>query len=144
MSNEYKLKVKVLNCMAKLPSYSKEGDSGFDLSASEEAMLMPGDIRVIQTGLAFEIQDGMEIQIRPRSGLSSKTKLRVIFGTVDSGYRGEVGIIVENTGHTPYTIKLGDRIAQGVLAPVNKAIIEEVVELTESNRGSKGYGSSGV
>ncbi|EJV42107.1 dUTP diphosphatase [Bacillus toyonensis] len=153
-----------------LPKYAKPGDSGFDLVAAEDMIIEPGQTKVIPTGLAFELPPGYEMQIRPRSGMSRKTKLRVVLGTIDSGYRGEVGVIVDNNNdkgphmtrgiwtidgkdlyevheemdsHT-YIIRKGDRIAQGVIAPVETAHFVEVDELSDSERGTGGFGSTGV
>lgn len=80
-----------------LPKYAKTGDSGFDLVAAEDTVIWPGETKVVPTGLAFEIPPGYELQVRPRSGMTRNTKLRVVLGTVDSGYRGEVGVLVDNT-----------------------------------------------
>ncbi|PGA79612.1 dUTP diphosphatase [Bacillus wiedmannii] len=145
-----------------LPKYAKPGDSGFDLVAAEDTIIGPGRTKVIPTGLGFEIPPGYELQVRPRSGISRKTFLRVVLGTVDSGFRGEVGVIVSNTSYlgnsitlgindenkiyasVKYEIKKGDRIAQGVIAPVVTAHFEEVDELSNSERGVGGFGSTGV
>lgn len=102
------------------------------------------------TGLAFEIPPGYELQVRPRSGMTRNTKLRVVLGTVDSGYRGEVGVLVDNTeipkatNMQAHVIEKGTRIAQGVIVPVITAHFEEVDELSDSERGSGGFGSTGV
>ncbi|PEF71697.1 MULTISPECIES: dUTP diphosphatase [Bacillus cereus group] len=164
------VKVKRLHEDAVIPKYAKPGDSGFDLVAIEDVIIEPGETKVIPTGLAFEISNGYEMQVRPRSGISRKTKLRVVLGTIDSGYRGEVGVIVDNTWQdtnreTPrfqlsdgrseysggayyvkgtYKIHKGDRIAQGVLTVVGHTTFEEVEELSESERGEGGYGSTGT
>jgi len=166
------VKIKKLSEHAVIPKYAKQGDSGFDLVAIEDVIIEPGKTAKIPTGLAFEIPEGYELQVRPRSGITSKTKLRVQFGTVDSGFRGEVNVSVDNISamdlneYTPlkdiqgelvysnsmfdsdfggtYLIKKGDRIAQGVIAPVIHAAFEEVDELSESERGENGFGSSGV
>ncbi|PGT05086.1 dUTP diphosphatase [Bacillus cereus] len=145
-----------------LPKYAKPGDAGFDLVAAEDVIIEPGETKVIPTGLGFEIPPGYELQIRPRSGISRKTFLRVVLGTVDSGFRGEVGVIVGNTSYpgnsitlgindeheiyksVKYEIKKGDRIAQGVIAPVVTAHFVEVDELSENDRGIGGFGSTGV
>ncbi|HDX9654324.1 TPA: deoxyuridine 5'-triphosphate nucleotidohydrolase [Bacillus wiedmannii] len=155
-----------------LPRYAKPGDSGFDLVAAEDTIIWPGETKVVQTGLAFEIPPGYELQVRPRSGMSRKTKLRVVLGTIDSGYRGEVGVIVDNASIVEYAsqprfataisagdndfnitkpvkyevikISKGDRIAQGVIAPVVTAHFEEVDKLSESDRGTGGFGSTGT
>ncbi|MDR4408182.1 dUTP diphosphatase [Bacillus anthracis] len=133
-----------------LPKYAKPGDAGFDLVAAEDTIIWPGETKVVPTGLAFEIPPGYEMQVRPRSGITRNTKLRVVLGTVDSGYRGEVGVLVDNT-ETPkssnmqaHVIEKGTRIAQGVIAPVITAHFEEVDELSHSERGTNGYGSTGT
>ncbi|WMY18253.1 dUTP diphosphatase (plasmid) [Bacillus tropicus] len=133
-----------------LPKYAKLGDSGFDLVAAEDTIIWPGETKVVPTGLAFEIPSGYELQVRPRSGITRNTKLRVVLGTVDSGYRGEVGVLVDNTERPislnmqAHVIEKGTRIAQGVIAPVITAHFEEVDELSDSERGTNGYGSTGV
>ncbi|MEC2943389.1 dUTP diphosphatase [Bacillus cereus] len=133
-----------------LPQYAKPGDSGFDLVAAEDTIIWPGETKVVQTGLAFEIPPGYELQVRPRSGMTRNTKLRVILGTVDSGYRGEVGVLVDNTeipkvaNMQAQVIEKGTRIAQGVIAPVITANFVEVDELSDSVRGKGGFGSTGV
>lgn len=142
------LKVKRLHPDAIIPKYAKTGDSGFDLVAIEDTVIAPTQTRLIKTGIAIEIPEGFEMQIRPRSGTSLNTQLRVANapGTVDSGFRGECCIILQNTniGGTIAIVKKGDRIAQGVICPVIHATIEEVEDLTETERGSSGFGSSGI
>ncbi|PHC21693.1 dUTP diphosphatase [Bacillus wiedmannii] len=134
----------------KLPKYAKPGDSGFDLVAAEDTIIWPGETKVVQTGLAFEIPPGYELQVRPRSGMTRNTKLRVVLGTVDSGYRGEVGVLVDNNERPislnmkAHVIEKGTRIAQGVIAPVLTAHFVEVDELTDSERGKGGFGSTGT
>lgn len=142
-----------------LPRYAKPGDSGFDLVAAEDTIIWPGETKVVQTGLAFEIPPCYELQVRPRSGMTRNTKLRVVLGTVDSGYRGEVGVIVDHIMSkdlgvrfdkekqefvSASVIEKGTRIAQGVIAPVVTAHFVEVDELSDSERGTDGYGSTGV
>lgn len=133
-----------------LPKYAKPGDSGFDLVAAEDTVIWPGETKVVPTGLAFEIPPGYELQVRLRSGISGNTKLRVILGTVDSGFRGEVGVIVDNNEKAlgvnmkAHIIERGTRIAQGVIAPVITAHFIEVDELSDSERGNRGFGSTGV
>lgn len=142
-----KLKVKRINSSSSIPNYAHEGDSGFDLSSAIDLTLFAGETKAIPTGLAFGIPEGYEIQIRPRSGLSSTTKLRVVLGTVDQNYSGEIRVILENSDSNnvgKIKITKGMKIAQAVLAPVARASFEEVAELEESNRGTKGFGSTGV
>ncbi|MFJ8266792.1 dUTP diphosphatase [Peribacillus asahii] len=95
------VKIKKISEHAVIPKYAKQGDSGFDLVAIEDVVIEPGETKKIPTGLAFEIPQGYELQVRPRSGITSKTKLRVQLGTVDAGYRGEVSVIVDNIAPIP-------------------------------------------
>ncbi|PEF77680.1 dUTP diphosphatase [Bacillus toyonensis] len=141
-----KLRVKIKRVKdVKLPKYAKTGDSGFDLVAAEDTVIWPGETKVVQTGLAFEIPPGYELQVRPRSGMTRNTKLRVALGTVDSGYRGEVGVLVDNTeipislNMKAHVVERGTRIAQGVIAPVETAHFVEVDELSDSERGIGGF-----
>ncbi|WP_102271329.1 dUTP diphosphatase [Cytobacillus massiliigabonensis] len=97
MANTLKVKIKRLHADAVIPQYAREGDAGFDLVAVEDVIIEPGETALVKTGLAFELPHGYEMQVRPRSGVTLKTKLRVQLGTVDAGYRGEVGVIVDNT-----------------------------------------------
>lgn len=138
-----KLGIKRSDESVKIPKYAYEGDAGFDLSANESVTIAPGETKLIDTGLSFNIPRGYELQVRPRSGLSLKSKLRIANSpaTIDSNFRGVVKIIAENTGHRPIFIEKGDRIAQAVLSIVFTAeFVEE--ELEDSTRGSKGFGSS--
>ncbi|WCS66612.1 dUTP diphosphatase [Bacillus phage 0105phi7-2] len=127
-----------------LPKYARKFDAGFDLVAAEDVVIKPGETKVVPTGLAFEIPPGYELQIRPRSGMSRETKLRVVLGTIDSGYRGEIGVIADNNFDLPYIVHAGMRIAQGVIAPVVTAHFVEVDKLSDSERGNYGFGSTGV
>lgn len=131
-----------------IPSRASLGSSGFDLRAaiSDEVVLAPGAFTMISTGFCFEIPMGMEVQVRSRSGLAAKHGIMVLNspGTVDSDYRGEVKVILINLGSEPYTIHPGERIAQAVpmMVPV-EAVFVEVPELSSSERGDGGFGSSG-
>jgi len=139
--------------------YKQPGDAGCDVSAclSAPITLKPGERALIPTGLAFAIQDGFECQIRSRSGLALKSGIMVLNspGTIDAGYRGEVGVVLLNTNKQEYwegirecskdlTIAHGDRIAQLVFAPVTEAVFQEQTELPDSKRGTGGFGSTGV
>lgn len=139
------IKIKKLNDNAVVPQYQTEGAAGFDFHSTEEKLIMPGETALISTGLSVELPLDVELQVRPRSGMSAKSKVRVANspGTIDSDYRGEIKIILDNTGLSPYTINVGDRIAQGVLAPVLRAEFEVVTELGDTERGAGGFGSSG-
>ncbi len=132
-----------------LPEYSKSGDAGKDVRASEGFTLHPGDTRIINTGLYVAIPEGYEIQVRPRSGLSVNTKLRVANspGTIDSNFRGELCVIMDNIGGDSIIIRKGDRIGQLVLAvvPVWDWVVADSVEtLGNTNRGANGFGSTGI
>ena len=131
-----------------LPSYAKDGDAGMDVRAAETIEIQPGAAVLVPTGLKVAIPDGYEIQVRPRSGLSLKTPLRIANapGTIDAGYRDEICIIAQNTSKdTSYTVEKGDRIAQFVLQEIPKMVFEQVesVQGLGSNRGG-GFGSTGV
>jgi dUTP pyrophosphatase len=165
------VKIKKLHPDAVIPQYAREMDAGFDLVAVEDVLVAPGESVKVPTGLAFALPEGFELQVRPRSGISVKTKLRLSNapGTIDAGYRGEVAILVDNTREASrtyknvcldasekevtvdqevdthsYLIKKGDRLAQGVIAIVPVAQFEVVDELDETERGTGGFGSSGI
>lgn len=131
-----------------LPGYETEGASGLDLRAAvrEPLTLHPGEIRLVPTGLAVSIPRGYEGQIRPRSGLALKHGIGMVNapGTIDSDYRGEIGLILVNWGREPFVVRRGDRIAQMVLAAVVKAEVVEVDALEATARGDGGFGHSGV
>jgi dUTP pyrophosphatase len=128
-----------------LPSYSHPRDAGMDLFSYETYILKPGERRLFKTGLKVEIQEGYEMQIRPRSGLALNHGVTVLNtpGTIDAGYRGEVGVILINHGEEVYSIGKGDKIAQAVISSVKRAVLEEVEKLEESSRGEGGFGSTG-
>ncbi|MEC1426656.1 deoxyuridine 5'-triphosphate nucleotidohydrolase [Bacillus sonorensis] len=113
--------IKRLSPDAQIPQYAHASDACFDLVAAEDVVIEPGETALVNTGLAFEISEGYEMQIRPRSGITSKTKLRVQLGTVDAGYRGEVGVIVDNIAPWIYDIN-----EDGVLINVVRRYAESV------------------
>ena len=133
-----------------LPAYETPGSAGMDLRAAiaegESVVLEPGQRRLIPTGLKIALEPGYEAQVRPRSGLALKHGISAPNspGTIDSDYRGEVGVILINHGELPFEIKRGDRIAQLVPAPVQRAAFAEVATLDETARGTGGFGSTGV
>jgi dUTP pyrophosphatase len=131
-----------------LPAYESEGSSGMDIRAcvKEPLMLGPGEIRLIPTGLVFSLPPGYEAQVRPRSGLALRHGIGMVNspGTIDSDYRGEVGVILVNWGTEPYRIERGHRIAQLVISRVSRAEVMEVVEVDETPRGEGGFGHTGV
>lgn len=131
-----------------LPCYESEGSSGMDIRAcvKEPVILQPGQIKLIPTGLAISIPFGYEAQMRPRSGLALKHGIGLVNspGTIDSDYRGELGIIMINWGESPFTIKRGDRIAQMIISEVCRVDIVEAEMLDDTLRGEGGFGHSGV
>lgn len=129
-----------------LPTQAHAGDAGFDIcAAGKETVIPPFERALIPTGLIFEIPVGYEIQLRPRSGLALKKGLTVLNspGTIDAGYRGEIGVILYNASKEAVTVQPGDRIAQAVLARVEHITWEEADSLDASGRGSGGFGSTG-
>jgi len=128
-----------------LPAYATEGAAGMDLLAARDVTIAPGGRALVPTGLCVAIPEGFEMQVRPRSGLALKHGITVLNapGTVDCDYRGEVGVILFNSGSEPFAITRGKRIAQAVFAPVTRAAWEEVVVLPETRRGTGGFGSTG-
>jgi len=146
-----KVKIKRLHPDAVIPRYGSLGAAGFDLVAVEDVQLFGGQTKLVKTGLSVEIPMGFEMQVRPRSGTSLKTSLRVANspGTIDSDYRGEICVIVTNTvipagDIGSVTIKKGERIAQGVICAVEHVTFEEIEELSVTGRGTGGFGSTGV
>ena len=130
-----------------LPCYMTSHAAGMDLYAElpEDLVLGPGERVLVPTGIAIELPDGYEAQIRPRSGLALKHGISLVNspGTIDSDYRGEIGIIVINHGREPFSIKNGERIAQIIFAPFARATLLEVAELGGSGRGDGGFGHTG-
>lgn len=156
---------------AVVPTKAHASDSGYDLVASEDIIVEPGETVVVKTGIAVELPAGYEATVRPRSGVTAKTKLRVQLGTIDNGYGGEIGVIVDNItpidkGHPniyplvtvaqeqiidgtispfgTYKIRKGDRIGQLVITRLPEVTAVEITELGESDRGGNGFGSTGV
>lgn len=133
----------------KTPSYNYGGDSGFDLYSTEEITIPPFGRVLVPTGLAFDIQDGYEIQVRSKSGLAINQGLMVLNspGTVDSSYNSEVKVIIFNTNQTSFTITKGMKVAQAVLCPVvnGKWVkLNEINEMPDKDRGDRGFGSTGI
>ena len=129
---------------AKMPDYASSGDSGADLYILHHTYIPAGAKGFkVRTGVKLDIPNGFEVQVRPKSGVSTNTNLRVILGTVDSGYKGEVMIIVDNISDQPIEVPKHKAIAQMVLMPVPMMIFEEKDELSTSERGENGFGSTG-
>lgn len=139
------LKVRRLSPLALLPARAHPGDAGLDLFAAEALVLPPGGASLVKTGIAIELPPQTEAQIRPRSGLALKNQVTVLNtpGTIDEGYRGEVGVILINHGHSAFEVTVGARIAQLVVKPVLHVDVIEVGDLTDTDRGSGGFGSTG-
>lgn len=133
-----------------LPAYQTPGSAGLDLQAAigrrEAIVIAPGARALVPTGLVFELPQGFEAQVRPRSGLALKNGITVLNspGTIDSDYRGEVKVILINLGSEPFAIARGDRIAQMIITPVTQATLIRAREVTETSRGAGGFGSTRV
>ena len=139
------LKIKKINPEAIIPKYSHEGDAGMDLFSCEDYNLKPGERKLFAIGFQVEVPEGYEMQVRPRSGMALKHGITVLNtpGTIDAGYRGEVGVILFNSSPEEYPIKKGDRIAQAVINKFESADIVESEDLSETSRGEGGFGSTG-
>ena len=170
------IKLMKLDERATMPKFAKQGDSGFDMYTLEDTIIKAGETKLVKTGIAADLEEGWEIQVRPRSGVylngmkecythgekvsihealkfrqygkkdlkECQPHLRVQFGTVDSNYRGDIGIITNNQEHYDILIPGGTRLAQCVVQQVPKVEIVEVFELSDSERGTLGFGSTGV
>jgi dUTP pyrophosphatase len=139
------LKIKKLHTDAIVPSYAHAGDAGLDLFSVEEARIAPGTSLMVKTGISIELPEGTEGQVRPRSGLALKHQITLLNspGTIDEGYRGEVGVIVINHGKETFEVTKGMKIAQLLVKPVLRVEVEEVGDLSETARGAGGFGSTG-
>lgn len=137
---------KKLSDRAVIPAYQTAGAAGMDLASAVWVSIPPRGRALVDTHLAIAIPDGFEGQVRPRSGLAAKKGLSVLNtpGTIDSDYRGEIKVILVNHGNEEVEINVGDRIAQLVIAPVVQADIDVVEELEDTERGAKGFGSTGT
>lgn len=140
-----KMKIKKLSDKAVLPSYSHPGDSGMDLVSNVELDIPPGHVRLVGTGISIELPPQTEAQVRPRSGLALKHQITVLNtpGTIDEGYRGEVGVILINHGTASFHVSIGMKIAQLVIKPTLRVELEESEELSDTSRGEGGFGSTG-
>lgn len=138
--------IKKIHSNAAIPSYANPGDAGFDLSSVEDVVIDSGDRALVKTGIQIQFPVGYELQVRPRSGLALKKGITVLNspGTVDAGYRGEIGVILINHSDDWFHVKIGDRIAQGVISAVEAVTFTEVPTLDKTVRGQGGYGSSGI
>ena len=143
-----KIQIKKLSNDVLIPKYETPGSSGMDIAAyiEQEVTINPGDKALIPTGFSLSIPQGYEVQIRPRSGLAAKKSITVLNapGTIDADYRGEVKVILINLGREKFSVKKGERIAQMIVCPVVQVQLEEVQELSATNRGAGGFGSTGA
>lgn len=139
------VKIEKINENAKIPEYAHPSDAGADIYAAEDIIIEPNETQIVRTGIQVAIPVGYTIFIYPRSGMSLKTGLRIAnsVGVIDSNYRGEIGVIMTNLGQTPETIKIGDKIAQMVIAPAPMIKwVEEKIDM-DTDRGTGGFGSTG-
>lgn len=131
-----------------LPSYATAGAAGMDLSAASDhdIAINPGARALIPTGIAIALPVGFEAQVRPRSGLALKKGITVLNspGTIDADYRGEIGVVLINHGHEEFVVKRGDRIAQLVISRYDRVVWQQTETLTETDRGTGGFGSTGI
>lgn len=139
------IKIQKVHSDATIPTYAHHDDACCDLYSVEDITVPVGQIRLVPTGIAIEIPSGWEVQVRPRSGLALKHGISINNspGTVDAQYRNEIRVLLINHGDKPFTVKKGDRIAQMCIKPVYKMNFEEVDELSDSERGLGGWGSTG-
>jgi dUTP pyrophosphatase len=129
-----------------LPAYAHPSDAGMDVRSVADVVIPPGGRALVPTGLVMQLPPGYEAQVRPRSGLALKHGITVLNtpGTIDSGYRGEVGVVLANFGAADFAVGKGDKIAQIVIAPVTQPEIAETDVVDETDRGSGGFGSTGI
>jgi dUTP pyrophosphatase len=139
-----KVKIKKVHPNAIIPKYAHEGDAGLDLVSVENLIVKPGEKVIVKTGLSMQIPSGNVGLIWDRSGMAAKYSMHTLAGVIDSGYRGEVGIVMINLSEKEFEINAGDRIAQMLIQPIIIPEIEEVKETGESSRGDGGFGSTGM
>jgi dUTP pyrophosphatase len=139
------VRVRKVDPQAKLPTFGTEEAACADVASIEDAVIEPGELQVVRIGIELELEPGWECQIRPRSGLAKNHQVSILNtpGTLDSDFRGELVILLYNHGTAPYTIKVGDRIAQLAIRPVPTVVFCEVSQLSSTVRGTKGFGSTG-
>lgn len=140
------LSFKRVHSDAVLPAYAHPSDAGMDIRSVDALTIPVGKRALVHTGLIVNLPLGFEAQVRPRSGLALKSGVTVLNtpGTIDAGYRGEIGVILINLGDADFEVKVGDRIAQIVIAPVTQPTIVEATEIDETDRGAGGFGSTGI
>ncbi len=143
---DIKVSIQRIHEKAKIPSYANADDAGVDLYSVKDIILNPGERVLVPIGIKIAIPKGYEGHVRPKSGLALKHGISIVNtpGTIDAGYRGEIGVIVINHGSEPYTIESGKKIAQMVFNKVEQADFVEVESLDETSRGEGGFGSTGL
>lgn len=144
MINKIPVKVKKLNSDAIIPNYAHPGDAGLDIYSCEDCIIKAGERYLVSTGLSMELPEGYVAFIKDKSGISSKFGITHLAGVIEYTYRGEYKIALLNTSKEDYIIKKGDKIAQIVILPVATAEIKEVSELSDTSRGTGGFGSTGL
>ncbi len=137
-----KVQIKRVDKEIELPKYAKKGDAALDLSSAEEHIILPSEKKNIRTGIKMAIPEGHVGLVWDRSGLAAKHSIHTIAGVIDSGYRGEIGVVLVNLGKEEFRVQKGMRIAQLLIQPVADAELEEVSELEETERGASGFGST--
>lgn len=140
------LGIKRIHPDAVMPAYAHLSDAGMDVQSVEELVILPGKRALVHTGLVLQLPSAFEAQVRPRSGLAIKHGITVLNapGTIDSGYRGEVCVILINLGDESFQVKKGDKIAQLVIASVIQPVLKEIDVVDETDRGNGGFGSTGI
>lgn len=141
-----RIKIQKLHELAIVPCYAHSGDAGLDLFAIKKQEILPGEVELVRTGIAIALPDGYEAQIRPRSGLALNHGISVLNspGTIDTGYRGEIGVILINHGKQKFSIVPGMKIAQMVITAFVRIETEVVADLNSTSRAKKGFGSTGL
>jgi len=142
--NDMKIKIKRIDKEIELPRYSRKGDAALDIRSAEDCTIKPLERKIVKSGVALELPEGYAGLVWDRGGIAAKHGIHTMAGVLDSNYRGELMIVLKNLSEKDFEIKKGDRIAQLLIQPVIKADVEEVDELSESNRGDKGFSSSGI
>lgn len=137
------VRIKKIKENAVIPKYAHKGDAGFDLYSAEDYLLSPGETVLVSTGISMAIPEGYVGLIWDRSGLAAKNSIHVLAGVVDSGYRGEVCVVLKNLGNEDFKVSKNMRIAQMLIQPVASAVIEESDSLDNTTRGEGGFGSTG-
>ena len=138
------VKVKKLNPEAMLPNYAHEGDAGLDFYSCEDTIIYPNERKLVSTGISMEFPKGYVALVWDKSGIASKKGVETMAGVIDCHYRGEIKILLHNNDKEPYEIKKSQKIAQILIQPVERVNIIEVNELTSTQRGEGGFGSTGL